>query len=257
MKKIVFVVLGALVLYVLYFLISSFFKIQSLDQRHVNIKPGKEERIVLVNLGNGDRAYIAERINEVATCNPSIIAIDFYFKQYSKENTEDSLLLASISNTDCILATRHKGIGTQGVDKNFLNASKNYGYAELNAVDGYVSNYEVFWDINGKKDYHFAYATANEIDPVQANRFINSLDGNISDIVISRLTSQFKIFDFEEKITCEDINDKIVLIGYIGPTLEDKLDTYAKYHDESDDKGPDMYGPVVVANQILMILDYE
>lgn len=36
---------------------------------------------------------------------------------------------------------------------------------------------------------------------------------------------------------------------------EDLFKTYARYHDEVDDEGPDMYGAVIVANQVLMILD--
>lgn len=229
-------------------------KIQRLDTKYVNLQSGKEESIVLVNVGNGDRKYIAERINQVYDCDPKLIAIDLYFKKFSPESEEDSILLSSIQSSKPILATRHKGIGTQGVNKVFLKAALGYGYAELTAENGYVANFDVYREKNFKRDYHFAYSVAIAIDSTAANQFINSLDNNVSDIIISKLSKQFKIFEFNENINCELISNKVVLFGYLGPTNEDKLTTWAKFHDDSYDKGPDMYGPIVVANQILMIL---
>ena len=230
---------------------------QELDSRYVNLEPGKEELITLVNVGNGDRKYIAEKIDQVFECNPKLIAIDLYFKEFSPDTEQDTLLLSSIQNSKPILATRHKGIGTQGVNKVFLNAALDYGYAELTAEDGYVANFDVYRNRNSKKDLHFAYTVAKNIDSIAANQFLRNLNGNVSDVVISKLSKQFEIFDFQEEINCKHITDKVVLFGYLGPTNEDKLKTYARFHDDSNASGPDMYGPIVVANQILMILKGE
>jgi CHASE2 domain-containing sensor protein len=81
--------------------------------------PGNEELIVLINVGSGDRQYIAEKINEVGNCNPRLIGIDLFFKDYSSDSEQDSMLLSSIQNSKPILATRHQGIGTHAVNKVF------------------------------------------------------------------------------------------------------------------------------------------
>ncbi|MFT4803948.1 MAG: hypothetical protein ACI9YE_001145 [Psychroserpens sp.] len=218
---------------------------------------GNEESIVLVNVGSGDRQYIAEKINEVGNCNPRLIGIDLFFKDYSSDSEQDSMLLSSIQNSKPILATRHQGIGTHAVNKVFLQAALDYGYAELNEEGRYVANFEVFREKNSKKDFHFAYVIAKYINPVSASDFLKKMDTNQTDIVISKLSNQFKVFDFNQLINCEQLTDKVVIFGYLGPTNEDKFQTYARYHDNSDRKGPDMYGPIVIANQILMLLKEE
>ncbi|XOV92538.1 MAG: hypothetical protein ACFHWX_20320 [Bacteroidota bacterium] len=50
------------------------------------------------------------------------------------------------------------------------------------------------------------------------------------------------------------VKDRIVILAYMGPTDEDKIKTYARFHDQSDAEGPDMYGAVIVANQVLMMI---
>lgn len=257
MKKVLLSIGAIIIISLGVFYIITSKQYQELDSRYVNLEPGKEELITLVNVGNGDRKYIAEKINEVFQCNPKLIGIDLFFKEFSPEIEQDTLLLSSIQNSKPILATRHKGIGTQGVNKVFLNAALDYGYAELTAENGYVANFDVYRKKNSKKDLHFAYSIASNIDSNAANQFLKSLDGNVSDVVISKLSKQFEIFDFNEKINCEQIANKVVLFGYLGPTDEDKLTTFARFHDDSDASGPDMYGPIVVANQILMILKDE
>ncbi|MFT6941110.1 MAG: hypothetical protein ACJASN_002607, partial [Cyclobacteriaceae bacterium] len=102
-----------------------------------------------------------------------------------------------------------------------------------------------------------AYVIAKYINPVSASDFLKKMDTNQTDIVISKLSNQFKVFDFNQLINCEQLTDKVVIFGYLGPTNEDKFQTYARYHDNSDRKGPDMYGPIVIANQILMLLKEE
>jgi len=46
-----------------------------------------------------------------------------------------------------------------------------------------------------------------------------------------------------------------VLVGYLGPSLEDKYHTYARFYYDETKIGPDMYSTEILANQVLMILD--
>lgn len=255
MKKIIIIVVSVLVLAGSAFLLYHFFQLESLLEQHVQIKEGKEDLIVLVNISDGDRAYIASKINEVAKCNPLLIGIDVFFGNHSVTSKQDSLLLESIKNNNCTLGTRHEGIGTNGVHPIFLKAAKAYGYAELSKENRFVTNFDVFRDLKNQRDHHFAQVVANQIDSASTARFLQSLDGSTSDIVITRGTGQFKIFDFQEDITCEEIQNNVIIFGYLGPTNEDKHTTYARFLAEETIEGPDMYGAIIVANQILMMLE--
>ncbi len=255
MRRIILFALGIIILSILGLFLYTSNKFQSLNERYVKIIPGKEERVVLVNIGEGNRRYFAEKIKEISACGPKVIGVDLFFKEFSADSELDKLLMESIEQSNCILATKHEGIGTHGVHKKYLEAATDYGYAELDIKDKFAAEFQVFRDGVTKRDYHFAYQLANEFDSIAASDFIQSLSGNRSNIVISRLTNQFRIFDFEEIIDCAAVQNKIVIMGYLGPTYEDKFTTYARYHDQSDEDGPDMYGPVIVANQVLMMID--
>lgn len=257
MKKVILISFVAILTIILglFFYTSNQFK--SLNDRYVKLKPGKEERIVLVNVGDGDRKYFAEKILEISACHPKVMGVDLFFNAFSADSEADSLLLVSIEQSKCILGTMHGGMGTHGVHKRFLDAASGYGFAELDEIDGFVTEFQAFYDRVSKRDYHIAYELAKSYDSLAASDFIQSLSGQRSDVVISRLTDQFRIYDYQEAIDCDLVKDRIVILAYLGPTDEDKLQTYARYHDQVDAEGPDMYGAVIVANQVLMILDNQ
>jgi CHASE2 domain-containing sensor protein len=261
-KKIIRIVLSIILLSVVIivgFFTVFYFKFRNNQERYVDIKPGKERSIVFVNVGEKDRGWIADRINEVNVCNPKLIGIDIFFKEYDSLSTKDSLLIMAIKKANCVLGTRHRGIGTHGVHPAFLKAAKNYGYAEMMpSRGGFMTHYPVYYERSGHKRFHFACVMAQMIDSLAAEKFLEKLTGNESDIVISKLHDQFEIIEINEDISCDLIEDKLVIFGYVGPSDEDKKKTYARFfmkdfHATPDQ--PDTYGPVIVANEVLMILD--
>ncbi len=253
MKKVLLLFFAAIITIILGLFLYSNYQFRSLNDRFVQLVPGREGRIVLVDIGNSDRAAIARKIDEIAACNPLVIGVDLFFKDYDQDDPQDSVLLQSIREGKCILGAANKGIGIHNVHKHFREAALNVGYAELNQKEGFVSDFYVYWDSPTRRDYHMAYLMASQYDSLAASAFLASLEGNNPDVVISRLTSQFKIFRPNESLDCGMISDRMVILGYLG--LEDQIKTYARYHDDVDAEGPDMYGAAIIANQVLMILD--
>lgn len=235
------------------FLYSSY-QYRSLNERYVQLVPGIEDRIVIVDVGDADRSDIAKKINQIAGCSPAVIGVDLFFKDFDRESPQDSMLLQSIQDSNCVLGAPNKGLGIHNVHKNFQKAALGVGFAELNQKEGYASDFYVYWDTPIRRDYHFAYVLANQYDSLAVKSYLNSLTGNNPDLLISRLTSQFKVFDSDEPLDCNLITDRIVIVGSLEP--DDQFKTYARYHDDVDDDGPDMFGAIIIANQILMILDY-
>ena len=67
----------------------------------------------------------------------------------------------------------------------------------------------------------------------------------------------FKVYDYlDSAFNCEDINGKIVVLGYLGPSNEDKFMTPLGLMNtkEYNPKIGNMYGAVILSNIILSIL---
>ena len=242
------------------------YEFERLEDKHIRLVEGAVDDIRFINVGQGDRASIAQTISKISSCDPAVIAIDIFFPTYDASSI-DTLLLRRITDAKPLLATRYKSGHTYAVHSSYLEAANNYGYAELEVNEGYVSHFNIheksYKDLYEKNHsnnrvYHFAYEIASTVDSVAAAKYLKDITHPRIPVVISRLTDQFKIYDYQDlDIPCDDLKGKIVYLGYLGPTNEDKHTTYARYHTEEDYEAnePDMYGPIIVANQILMILE--
>jgi len=265
-KRSIIIGVAVLLLPVISFFGYFIYKFKLLEDRHIRLVDGQVDNIRLINLGNGDREYIANVIREVSSCDPTVIALDIFFETYDS-TTVDTLLSNSIVTSNTILATRYKMGTAYAVHPKYLEVASGYGYAELEIIKGYVSHFNVSekeykneYERNhgAKKIFYFAYKIAHAVDSIAATKYLKEIPQSRIPVVISRLTDQFKIYDYKElNFPCADLRGKIVYLGYLGPTNEDKHKTYARYQTEEDfeTNEPDMYGSVIVANQILMILE--
>lgn len=242
------------------------YKFERLEDKHILLTEGEVDKIRLINVGEGDREYIANVLNQINSCDPVVIAVDLLFATYDS-TTVDTLLLNSIAASKATLSTRYYMGTTYDVHSKYLEAAYDYGYAEVESEEGYVSYFNLYEkeykDLYEKNHgvsriFHFAYRIASAFDSVAATKFLQKSPQSRTPFIISRLTDQFKIYDYQDLyFPCDDIRDKIIILGYLGPTNEDKHITYARYHTEKHygANEPDMYGPIIVANEILMILE--
>jgi CHASE2 domain-containing sensor protein len=231
-----------------------------LINRYVDLRPGMEQSIVFVNVGEKNRGWIANRINEVYAFSPNVLAVDLFFKAYDPQKPEDSLLLNAISNSKAILGTNHNGESIVGVHEEYLAAASDYGFSTLRYTDSFVTHFPVFYRKNQEMQYSFAYQIAKSVDPKSADVYFKSLRGFEQELVLSRLGSQFDIIEVEEPVEESRVRNKVVIFGYVGPSDEDKKTTYARYFMKDFDvtlHQPDTYGPVIVANEVLMILNSQ
>ena len=254
MKKTLLISFAAILAILLGFFLYTSIQYRSLNGRYVKLAPGLEKRVVIVDVGDADRSEIAQRIHEIAACDPAVIGVDLFFKDFKEEDPEDSLLLKSIRDAGCILGAPHKGLGFHNVHKIYQEAATGVGFAELNQKDGYVTDFYVYRDTPTRRNFHVAYVLTNQYDPNAAKEYLNSLDGNNPDLVISRLTKQLKIFKSDEPLDSNLVTNRMVIVGSL--ERDDQFRTYARYHDDEDTEGPDMYGAVIIANQVLMMLDF-
>ena len=236
-------------------------------------EPKADTSIVLVNLGNLSRLEIARQINIINSFNPKVIAIDAIFQE-EKDPHSDSILSNAFSNCS-----------------NLVLVSKLDRYREdFDTYDTLVSSIEAFnkYAVNGfanlPNDDNLSFRTIRDFKPVSqckdkiipafstkiieifnqdAYQFLKSKGNDIEKINYVGNYSKFYHLDAHQVIpSVQNLNfikDKIVLIGFIGTDFRSKTleDIYFTPLNErfAGKAFPDMYGVVIHANIISMVLN--
>jgi CHASE2 domain-containing sensor protein len=239
--------------------------------------PNADTNVVLVNIGRLDRAGIAEEIKLINRFKPKVIGIDAAFRQPKSPEGDSALAQAFAQADNLVLVTGiHKfnkdaeQYDTLETSHPMFNQYAATGFANLivESDDIYKScrSFSPKEQVNGQTELAFPVKIAQMYNPVKANKFLKR--NNEYEIINYRgnyYTGAFYALDVEQILDPEMdlsfIKDKIVLMGFMGEnlssrTLEDKL--YTPLNENYVGKAhPDMYGVVIHANSISMILGEE
>jgi CHASE2 domain-containing sensor protein len=231
-----------------------------------------DTNIVLVNIGDLSRRELSEQINVINKFQPAIIGIDALFES-PNDPQNDSLLSAALSNCRRLVM----------VDKldNFNEGTNLYGALHSSLKN--FSRYSSGGYANLPNDDAVAFRTIREFRPKEkvkdsvALAFSAKISGIFNKDALKKLLNRnnrnevinyrgnYNKFYYIDTYQYADpsadfsfIKDKIVLMGYMGPdlntkTLEDVF--FTPLNDKYAGKSfPDMYGIVIHANIISMIL---
>lgn len=236
-------------------------KVNKLENRVGSHNPAIDE-IVLVNIGDGDREYIANAVNTVSECSPRVIALDAFFLE-RKEKISDSLLMAAIRNSKVVLGIQGSPTGNfYRSDHYFDREASSTGLAQLFEDFGLAISFipqRQMQDRNKTILNHISLAICSQYDSLKTKKFIDRTCNNQAYLILySAMQSDFKSYEYNDlQFNCDQLQDKIIILGYLGPTEEDKFKTVLglkgvpiKYNSQVGD----MYGAVIIANQVLMIL---
>jgi CHASE2 domain-containing sensor protein len=213
---------------------------------YVRLAGEQNEEIVLINVGKADRTEIADLLLAIHAKKPAVIGLDVTFSEL-KEKVSDSLLAFAIKETKPVLCYQPKAL----TNAYFLKQAS-YGLA---VIEGKHASYVTNWRITAGTLNHFAYEVAHAYNQEKAISYKNSLDSKKLPIVIQYLQKDFEVLQYEEVAdSTVSLKDKIVLIGYLGPSNEDKHMTYARY-EMKDPPAQDTYGVVLLANLVMMIIN--
>ena len=246
----------------------------------------QNDDIVIVNIGNLNREGIAKQLDIIEQHNPMVIGIDAFFRQL-QDPYQDSLLEASLNQIkNLVLVTKLNHYDSEKMvfdtletsNPKFLNNAE-LGFANLITPAKEQDNFKVCrsfsgieWTDSGKQQL-FALKLVEIFDPKAANQFYErqnpveliNYGGNIvrANSKNSEFTNKFMVLDWmdvlEENFSPSVFEDKIVILGYLGEDLsdtswEDKLYTPLNM-EYAGRTNPDMYGVVVHANILAMILN--
>jgi len=262
------------------------FELTDIVFSYLRERPGVDTNIVLVNIGDLDRAGIAEEIEIINQYKPKVIGIDAFFRK-PKDAKADSALSSAFSKVEnLVLVSKVNRYNEEKERYDTLELSNPiFAQYAMSGMSNMISEgYDAFKtsrtfstreNVKDTSEIAFAVKLAGIYNPEAMKKLlargheteIINYQGNFDPKVTDQAKSAnaknvFTALDisqiFNEEFNPDIIRGKIVLMGYMGPswdkiTWEDKF--YTPLNKTYIGKtNPDMYGVVVHANIISMIL---
>jgi CHASE2 domain-containing sensor protein len=235
-------------------------------------EPKVDTNIVLVNLSNLSRAEIARQVNIINSFNPKVIGIDAIFQE-EKDHRSDSMLSDAFSKCqNLVLVSKldmYNEVGevydTLLNSINIFNQYAENGFANLPSDDKVsfrtIREFRPLLINNGVSVSAFASKIV-EIYKPEAFKVLINRKKEIEKINYTGNYNKFYYLDVHQILSGENhlgfMKDKIVLMGFMGININDKTfeDIYFTPLNErfAGKAFPDMYGVVIHANIISMIL---
>lgn len=272
------------------------FELSDIVFSHLRENKNANEKIVIVNIGELSRKGIAEQVEIINKHHPKVIGIDAFFSKarHSKDPetdklliAEDSALVSAFSKVDNLVIVSElieqknsKKIDTLRMSHPMFMRHSQTGFADM--ISEGRDLFKTARQCIPKDKVHdtlvlsFPTLLAKIYNPKATEKYlardndieIINFEGNIdtrTDGVSGNSKTTFYALDAEqvlyEEFEPDIIKDKIVLMGYMGPSFieskwTDKFFTPLNVNYVGKTY-PDMYGVVVHANVVSMILRGE
>lgn len=245
--------------------------------------PIADDRIVLVNIGAESRGTLGIMVDKINQFNPAAIGMDTFFR-VPKDTLEDMILAGALNSVDNLVMVTHMIVNDDNtvdtVTTSYMDFITNAEFAHANLDAEAESQDELkfcrqFWpqrfDKNGQAHVALGIKLASYIDPEKAEKYLarnNDIElinfkGNVLDFGASKFGTKYTALDWsdvlQENFTPETIEGKLVIFCYLGDYLGDRTSFEDKYITPLNSVYagrtlPDMYGGVIHANIISMVL---
>lgn len=232
-----------------------------------------DSNIVIINNGHLNRAEIANLVNIVNYHEPKVIGIDAMFRKPKGDELDIPLAEAFSEVENLVLVC---GLAKPNQDDSFDTVQYSLPMFNQYADNGYANLYIPSDDfrtvrlaqanqfVKGKEILSFPVKVASFYDSDKTYKFLQR-DNDFEVINYKRNIDKYITYDYSElerdPEAFDILKDKIVLIGYLGPNLEDPVteDIFFTPMNENyvGKTQADMYGIVIHANTISMILEQD
>ena len=246
--------------------------------------PQPDTNIVLVNISTISRFEIARQLEIIRQHDPAAVGLDVFFFDQQEDVLGDMYLADQLKNTPNLVTVSRLEPDENGNFKKIHYSDSLFiqngdiGFANLNTQADFQKDYKtcrvfpVSWKIKDETHYPFALELVRKVDPQKADIFLArdkeneviNYRGNIAmPLDAEHYPISFYTLDAQEVLQGRFqpgmLRNKIVLLGYMGDYVgdaswEDRFYTplNKKYAGKTN---PDMYGVVIHANIISMILN--
>lgn len=244
---------------------------------------GVDQDIVLINIGEEDRATIAKEIEILNQYEPKVMAMDIRFIKDKAPNQDFPLMMAFSQVENLVLGARmYDRDSTDQFWWHSLETSNpkftQYGTnAFVNVATGdqdeggflTIRNFVPKAKVGDSTMLNFS---AKIVQIYDSSKYRKLMDRRITEEIINwrgnidmedPINSKFMVLDVEdvlnENFDGSLVKDKILLFGFLGRHLRDKYHMEDKFFTPLNEAlagraYPDMYGVIVHANVISMIL---
>lgn len=231
----------------------------------------KDTNIILVNIGEPDRKNIANQLKIISRYEPRVVALDVIFRNM-KDSATDVILTESMAQIPNLVLASEIHIEENDGTKRFVHSESENAFSK-NGISAHVG---LIKRIDNKAagfvpvDYSFKYPVyslpvkiVQLFDSSKAQKIIAR--NNPSELInFKRNIDKYTVFDInglQEGKNLDRLRDKIVILGFLGQGLDinssgDRIHT--PLNKVYIGNGiPDMYGVVVIANIVSMILEED
>ena len=249
--------------------------------------PVADDRIVLVNIGTLGRAEIGMMLQIISQYNPAVIGIDSFFYFPKEDTLGDQMLMEGMASVDKLILASKMILSEEGDQDSMAYSWGAFNqFATENAFVNLITDAEnqedlkmcrTFlpkYEVNGDMKYAFAVKMASYYDSTKAANFVARQNesevinyrGNVLDYGATKFGTKYFALDvpdvFNENFVPEMIEGRVVMFCYLGKYLGDRESLEDKFYTPLNKKYigrafPDMYGGVVHANAISMILNED
>ncbi|QNA45289.1 CHASE2 domain-containing protein [Lacibacter sediminis] len=224
------------------------------------------KHLVLINAENKSRKELAFLLQQIQEVGPKVVALDIIFAQ--RKNEDDSLLQQAFNKHDNYVLGYAANFEHQEASiytDTFFTKTKD-GYINVAGEHAEFSTIRYYYPFN-KEQEAFTSCILKKFNPA-TYRELKKKRNRQTEIHYYGNLANFNYFDFDEVMDSgfdvTQLKDKIILIGFLGiPSQrgtaqleEDKLFTPLNTR-LSGRSYPDMYGSVIHANILRMILEND
>ncbi|MAD96050.1 MAG: hypothetical protein CMB99_01850 [Flavobacteriaceae bacterium] len=216
--------------------------------------------IVLINIERRDRFELGMLLESILAENPKVVGVDAIFRN-PKDSIKDAYLAQQLQNSNVVSAINFDKNGIIRTHESLKPAKESFINISFDTKTKVVRTFESFHENNDQVDTSFVVSLAKAFGKtppytkLEEEQFIK-YSGNYK---------SFIHFGFDEFMLLEDkkiIQDKIVLLGYLGVPMGNNFDVEDKFFTplNSSTSGkslPDMFGIVVHANILKMVLEND
>jgi len=230
-----------------------------------------DTNIILVNIGHLDRAHIAEQKRIIRKHEPKVIGFDGFFSS-RRDSAVDMALKDQFSRSNIVMAVYLTGKNELDGKFDKLERSDPWfrsgteGFVNLGGsspTTSTVRKFSPFESFEGKSLEAMSVVIAKRFKP-EAVQYLK--DRNSPREVINYIGNKDAFISFDATEVFDSLADltvvknKIVLMGYMGESFQSPADLEDIYFTPMNPKLsgrsiPDMYGVVIHANAVNMILN--
>jgi len=250
--------------------------------------PVADENVVLVNIGLESRGGIAMMIDSISQHNPAVIGVDSFFDFPKEDTLADMMLMDAFSRVENLVMVSKVlyNVETDAFDSvhtswpwftfnsepAFANLdTEAESQADLKMCRQFVPQIET---ADGVNQVAFGVKLASYMDSTKSQKFLDrgneveviNYRGNVIDYGATKFGNKYYALDvgdvFGSNYVPEIIEGKIVIFCFLGEYLGDRENFEDKFFTPLNETYvgrafPDMYGGVIHANIVSMILNED